>query len=114
MSMIISSPAKRTTDTAKIFADILGYESKIIFNDKLYDASYKEILEVINLVDDKYQNVLLVCHNPGITNLVNYISDYFIENMPTSGIVSLSTNSSWKNINENGCSLLFYDYPKKK
>ena len=114
IDLIISSPAKRTNETAKIFANILGYESEIIFNDKLYEASYKEILNVINLIDDKYQNVLLVCHNPGITNLVNYISDYFIENISTSGIVGLSTNSSWKNINENGCSFLFYDYPKRK
>ena len=114
IDLIISSPAKRTTETAKIFANILGYQSEIIFNDKLYEASYNEILEVINLIDDKYQNVLLVCHNPGITDLANYISNYFIENISTSGIVGLSTNSSWKNINENGCSLLFYDYPKKK
>ena len=114
IDLIISSPANRTNETAKIFANILECESEIIFNDKLYEASYKEILKVINLIDDKYQNVLLVCHNPGITNLVNYISDYFIENISTSGIVGLSTNSSWKNINENGCSFLFYDYPKRK
>ena len=114
IDLIISSPAKRTTETAKIFANILGYQSEIIFNDKLYGASYNEILEVINLIDDKYQNVLLVCHNPGITDLANYISNYFIENISTSGIVGLSTNNSWKNINENGCTLLFYDYPQKK
>ena len=114
IDLTISSPANRTIETAKIFANILGCESKIIFNDKLYEASYKEILSVINLIDDKYQNVLLVCHNPGITNLVNYISDYFIENISTSGIVGLSTNSSWENITENGCSFLFYDYPKRK
>ena len=114
IDLIISSPAKRTTETAKIFANILGYQSEIIFNDKLYEASYNEILEVINLIDDKYQNVLLVCHNPGITDLANYISNYFIENISTSGIVGLSTNNSWKNINENGCTFLFYDYPKKK
>ncbi len=114
IDLIISSPAKRTTETAKIFANILGYQSEIIFNDKLYEASYKEILKVINLIDDKYQNVLLVCHNPGITDLANYISNYFIENISTSGMVGLSTSSSWKNISENGCSFLFYDYPKKK
>ena len=114
IDLIISSPAKRTTETVKIFANILGYQSEIIFNDKLYEASYKEILKVINLIDDKYQNVLLVCHNPGITDLANYISNYFIENISTSGMVGLSTSSSWKNISENGCTLLFYDYPKKK
>jgi len=114
IDLIISSPANRTNETAKIFANILGCESEIIFDDKLYEGSYKEILKVINLIDDKYQNVLIVCHNPGITHLVNYISDYFIENISTSGVVGLSTNSSWENINEKGCSFLFYDYPKRK
>ncbi len=113
VELIISSPAKRTAETAKIFAETLRYDSEIIFDDKLYETSYKEILEVINFVEDKYQSVILVCHNPGITNLVNYISDNFIDNIPTCGIVGLSTYSSWKDINENGCSFLFYEYPKK-
>ncbi len=114
IDLIISSPAKRTTETAKIFAKTLEYNSEIIFDDKLYEASYKEILEVINFVKDKYQNVIIVCHNPGITNLANYLSDNFIDNIPTCGVVGLSTYISWKNIDESGCSFLFYDYPKKK
>jgi phosphohistidine phosphatase len=114
IDLIISSSALRTSDTAKIFADILGYNSKIRFDDKLYEASYKEILDLINLINEKYKSVLLICHNPGITNLVNFLSDQFIDNIPTTGMVGLSFNCSWKELNENSCSLLFYDYPKKK
>ena len=111
--LIISSCARRTSDTAKIFADILSIKSEIIFDDKLYEASHKQILKVINQISDKFYNVILVCHNPGITNLVNYLSDNFIDNIPTTGLVCLSADISWKEIDKNSCLMIFYDYPKK-
>jgi len=112
VDLIISSSARRTADTANIFTNILFYKSNIVFVDKLYEASNKQILEVINKIGEKYQNVLLVCHNPGITNLANYLSDYFIDNIPTTGIVGFSSDRNWKEIKENSCSFLFFDYPK--
>lgn len=111
--LIISSSARRTLDTANIFADVLNYNSEIIFNRKLYEVSYRHILSLINQIDNKFENVLLVCHNPGITNLVNYLSDSFIDNIPTAGIVGLMTECIWKEVNEKSCSFLFFDYPKK-
>ena len=111
--LIISSSAKRTADTANIFADVLSIKSDIIFDDNLYEASHKQILKVINQINDTFYNVILVCHNPGITNLVNYLSDNFIDNIPTTGMVGLSVDISWKEIEENSFSFIFYDYPKK-
>lgn len=113
VDLIISSSAKRTSDTAKIFADILRLKSETVFKKELYEASYQEILEVINHINEKFGNVLIVCHNPGVTNLVNYLSDNYIDNLPTSGIVGLSTDLNWKEIKQNSCSFLFFDYPKK-
>lgn len=111
--LIISSSARRTSETAKIFADILSFRAEIIFDDNLYEASHKQILKVINQINDTFYNVILVCHNPGITNLVNYLSNNFIDNIPTTGLVGLSADISWKEIVENSCSIIFYDYPKK-
>ena len=113
VDLIISSSAKRTSDTAKIFADILRLKSETVFKKELYEASYKEILEVINHINEKFVNVLIVCHNPGVTNLVNYLSHNYIDNLPSSGIVGLSTDLNWKEIDQNSCSFLFFDYPKK-
>lgn len=113
IDLIILSKARRTTDTANIFINILDYKSKIDLNDQLYEASSPTLLRVINQMEDRYQNVLLVSHNPGLTNLANYLSNYFIDNIPTSGIVGLSTDLSWRNINEGGCTFLFFDFPKK-
>ena len=113
IDLIISSSARRTTDTANIFAGILNYKSEIIFDNKLYAASESHILSVINRLENNFEKVLLVCHNPGITNLVNYLSGSFMENIPTSGIVGLLSERIWKEVDEKSCTCLFYDYPKK-
>jgi len=113
LDVIISSSAKRTLDTAKVFAKALGFGSNILENDDLYEASSYEILKCINHIDNIYNNVLIVCHNPGITNLANYLSDFLIENIPTTGIVGFSFDDDWKEIKEKSCSFIFFDYPKK-
>jgi phosphohistidine phosphatase len=111
--LIISSSAKRTSDTAKIFADILGFKSKIIFDDKLYLASDSEILKIINQFEERYQSIIVVSHNPGITDLANHLTDFLIENIPTTGIVGLSFNGKWSDLGSKNCNMLFFDYPKK-
>ena len=113
LDLIISSGAKRTIDTAKAFAEALGFRSNILIKDELYEGSSYEILNCINQIDDIYNNVLIVCHNPGITNLANYLSDFLIDNIPTIGIVGFSIEKNWFAIKEKSCSFLFFDYPKK-
>ena len=111
--LIISSSSKRTLDTAKVFAEVLEFKSHIQQSKKLYEASSYEILNHINKIDDAYNNILVVCHNPGITDLANFLSDYFVNNIPTTGMVGFSFNKSWDDLKEKSCSFLFFDYPKK-
>lgn len=113
VDLIISSSARRTSDTAKIFKDKLGFKSEIIFEDKLYEASAQEILKIIHKIEEKYNSILIVCHNPGITNLSNDLSDYFIDNIPTTGAVGFSFDGNWNELQNNSCKLIFFDYPKK-
>lgn len=113
LDLIISSSAKRTLDTAKVFAETIGFGSNIFKNDELYEGSSYEILKCINQMDDIYNNALIVCHNPGITNIANYLSDFLIENIPTTGIVGFSFDNDWKAIKEKSCLFIFFDYPKK-
>jgi phosphohistidine phosphatase len=110
---IISSPSKRTTETSKIFASILKYEQYIIFEPNLYLASDIKILNTIKMIDEKSNNVLLVAHNPGITNLANKLCEHRIENIPTSGMIGFSFDGEWKNFTNEKCKFLFYEFPKK-
>ena len=111
--LIICSPAKRTKKTAIEIAEKIGYaEKKILFDENLYEASSNTILGLIKKVDDKYESLMIFGHNPGLTLLNNHISDQYLDNIPTCGIVALQSDKKWSEIGKNSCSHLFFEYPK--
>lgn len=111
--LIISSPAKRAKKTALAIAHKIDYpQNKILFNEELYEASTKDILKVLKEVDEVYRFVMLFGHNPGLTLLNNFISNSYIDNIPTCGVVALEFDKNWMQLDENSCTQLFFEYPK--
>lgn len=110
---VISSPAKRAIDTARIITNNLGYTKNIILDKNIYDASLSTLLSTIRNFDDNLKKIMLIGHNPGLTNLSNYLTKYFIENIPTCGVVVLEFDKSWKDINPKDGNIIFFEYPKK-
>jgi len=111
--LIISSPAKRTKKTAIEIASKIGYsEKKILYNEELYEASSNTIIKVLNKIDEKYKSVMIFAHNPGLTLLNNHISNNYIENIPTCGIVALQLDKKWNELGKNTCKFLYFEYPK--
>ena len=100
--IIWSSSAARASETALIFAQNISYPiESIIFKDDLYTFDDKQLENVIKSCDNSLESVILFGHNEAITNFVNKFGDVFIENVPTSGFVSLQFDSeSWDNINK--------------
>lgn len=111
--LVIASPAKRAASTAKIIASEIGYpKEKIIFDKNIYEATGRRLLEIIAGVETRFNSVMLFGHNPGITVLSNNLSDRFIDNIPTCGVVALGFSNSWDNLKMKSAKFLFFDYPK--
>lgn len=73
---IITSSAKRTTATAIIFANALNYSlNKIDYEISIYEAPLQNLIDKINQIDSQHQTAVLVGHNPGITQLANYLAN---------------------------------------
>ena len=113
---MLSSTAKRTMATAKRFAEILNFpENQIQKRAELYHATSDKMLDVLQQVPNLYPTVMLVGHNPGLTELANRLSDWRMENIPTTGIVAFKFKiDDWKQLDWKKGELLFYDYPKSK
>ncbi|MFZ1279419.1 MAG: histidine phosphatase family protein [Ignavibacteriaceae bacterium] len=111
MDLIISSTSKRTMETAKVFANTLNL--KIIEDRNLYLASEPEIIRIVKKIDDCYDSVILVGHNPGMTNLINLVSNTGIDNLPTTGIIGIPVKNTWNNFGSEKCEILFFEFPKK-
>ncbi|HEY1193109.1 SixA phosphatase family protein [Flavobacterium sp.] len=100
--IIWSSTAARATETALIFAQNLSYPlESIVFRDDLYTFDERQLEKVIKSCDNSLESVILFGHNEAITNFVNKFGDVFIDNVPTSGFVSLQFEAdSWNTIDK--------------
>lgn len=113
--LIVASPALRAVTTAEVMAVELGLEpSTIARNDQIYDAGPAQLLDVIRSFDDRFARVMVVGHNPGLTEAVNLLAGSAIENLPTCGVVVLRFDTqSWADVRSQSAELLDLDYPKK-
>lgn len=110
---IISSPAVRALHTAIIFSRVLDFPSdEIIINQDIYQADVQEIMSVITATNDSRKSLMIFGHNPGFTELTNYLSGLNIENVPTTGLVLLKFKTEkWKGISRKCLSGEFFDSP---
>lgn len=113
VDLIISSPAKRTKETSKIIAEGIGYKNQIIFDENIYEASLEQLLALIKNLNKNLNSVMLVAHNPGLTELANYFVNEDIDNIPTCGIAAIKLENGWDEVKRNCGKLLFFEYPKK-
>lgn len=98
VDLLVTSPAFRALNTAIIVAGHIKLPfEKLEINPDVYDASLKELLKVIEKTNNNVSSLLLVGHNPGLTELANYFINDPFENIPTSGLVCIEFKSTdWK------------------
>ena len=114
-SLILSSPANRAWTTAQVIAKQLTYPSEFLQREQdLYLASLDDLLDVVVAQDEGFNSLMIVGHNPGLTDFVNYPSPGLTNNLPTAGVVSVTIDQDhWKLYEQPKTELVVHDYPKK-
>jgi len=114
--LIVTSPAIRAQTTATLIANELGLLlTKIEANEQIYGAHLSELLTAVRSIDNQYRQVMLVGHNPGITDLVNHLTGYLTHNLPTCSITTLEFETDdWDAIERVEARLLDHDFPEKR
>ncbi|HGY11795.1 MAG TPA: histidine phosphatase family protein, partial [Desulfobacterales bacterium] len=70
--LIISSPANRAAATARIIANKIRYPlEKIRYSENIYEFSANVLIHFIQQIDDDANKVMVVSHNPALTDLAN-------------------------------------------
>ncbi|MDH3621609.1 MAG: histidine phosphatase family protein [Gammaproteobacteria bacterium] len=115
-SLIVSSPATRAWTTAKIIAQAINYPREFLQKeDSLYLASLDEILDVIVAQDNGFNNLMVVGHNPGMTDFANFLIPGLTINLQTAGVVSVQVDQEdWSLYERPAAELLVHDWPKKR
>ncbi len=95
LDYIISSPAVRALETAQILAHALKYPPENIKVDPhVYFADGESLFSQFYDIPDKYESLMIVGHNPALTDFVNHFMKPRIDNLPTSGLVSISFDTN--------------------
>ena len=110
---IISSSATRAKITAKLVADEIGCDN-IEFNRGIYECVAQDLIDIISGVNDRYSSILIVGHNPTITQTINILGDIYLMNLVTSAFVTIEFDiKNFKSITSKRGKQLFFEYPKK-
>ncbi|HRN55607.1 MAG TPA: histidine phosphatase family protein [Agriterribacter sp.] len=115
LDSFISSPAKRASKTAGIFAEAYGLSpGDIVLKAALYLPSPDAFFEVIEETPNRFHHLAICSHNPAITDFVNLLTaEIRIDNMPTCGIFAIKTHiSQWQDFRKSTKQFWFFDYPK--
>ena len=113
---IISSTAVRAFTTANLIAEGIGFPVESVELDSaIYLAGPLNLLKIVRKLDDRLVEVMLVCHNPSITEFANCMLGAHIDNIPTCGLVKLKLDiNAWVCTEFERGTLLDFDYPKKE
>lgn len=114
--VILSSSALRAERTAKIVAKY----SLMSREPKYYDGFYYEnedfIIDEIKNLDNTVDRVLIVGHNPMLSNLIKKLTSGEMDTkikFPTAGLAKISCNvDNWREINAEKNELKLLVYPK--
>lgn len=113
VDLVVSSPALRALTTATIVSEILGIAPEAIQQDRqIYLAGSPRLLQIISLFTDHAQSALLVAHNPALTDLANDLAHAAIDNIPTSGLVTIELAiEHWHEVQFGQARMTSFEFP---
>ena len=68
--LVLVSTAVRTRETIALVKDRAKFQAEVRYDERIYEATTSQLLEVISQVENDRKSVLLVGHNPGIEDLL--------------------------------------------
>tara|TARA_B100001175_G_scaffold312989_1_gene319885 strand:+ start:2593 stop:3075 length:483 start_codon:yes stop_codon:yes gene_type:complete len=100
--IIISSPAIRALHTAIIVIYELDLSlEKLKIDNYLYTFSGSIAIDYVYALDNHWNNVVLVGHNPAFTEVINHFSDAGINHLRTAGCVKITFDGNqWSNLSK--------------
>lgn len=108
-----SSSSLRTYETSKFFIDRIRFID-IKYDESLYHSSSSEIINNIKNYDEKYHSAMIIAHNPGLTNLINELSNTKLDNLPTTGLVEINFNcATWLDVSLDNSTIVDIKFPKQ-
>ena len=115
IDILLCSSAFRARETASFLSPSVLHDNKMLIHiDELYLATSQLLNQTIEMLKNSINHVMIIAHNPGITDWVNSMTEQIkIDEMPTCGVFAVSSDViDWKDFENSKKHFLFFDYPK--
>ena len=102
---MISSPALRARETTEIILSSAGLKPEVHYDERIYEADLPRLLRVIAGIENEKDAALLVGHNPGLEELLQFLTGQS-RRMPTAALAKITIEShKWSRVGEGEASL---------
>jgi len=87
INLILCSNAKRTRQTLDGLKPLVPSTAHIVYKDELYHTNSKILWNCLSEVEEVNQGVMIVAHNPGLTQFIQELEPTIpFKEFPTSGV----------------------------
>lgn len=113
--LLITSSALRCRETAGYIARGLNYPiSEIQVNKEIYQANVVSLFNIFFDLSDQYKSIIIVGHDPSLTNFINQFTSSPIDYLPTSGVVCIEFETDkWDFIHNSAYEIKYMVFPKQ-
>ena len=113
-ALVLCSDSARTRETLEIVLPALKPRPEIVYEEPLYLADAKQLLQRLRRLDEDMQSVMLVGHNPGLQELAVMLSDQptgplmarLTQDFPTAALVRFEVSLTWPALERGGARLM--------
>ncbi len=111
---VFCSTAVRAQSTIEhIHQQLTDHNFKWQLDDALYTFDYHVLLEWCRELDDSLSEVVIIGHNPALTDFCNLVGDGDIDNLATCSYVQLAFNQDcWRELSVGSAELIHFLAPK--
>ena len=115
VDLLMSRTAVRALTTAHLFAMALSVERAAVQEDRMmYLAELPALIKRVDQLPDSAKRVMLFGHNPGLSELVEFLGDADLGEIPTCATVRIDLPiNSWREASRGLGSVVWSDFPKR-
>ena len=111
--LVICSPAVRARETAEIVLKSSKLKAELRFDERIYEASLRDLLQVVAEIPDETHAAILVGHNPGFEELLAFLTGEGRQ-MPTCALAKIKLEvEGWQKVRAGEGSLEWFITPKE-
>jgi phosphohistidine phosphatase len=111
--LILCSPAERARQTAALVRETAALKAELRYDERIYEATVARLRTVVSQIDEKAASALLVGHNPGMEELLQFLTNE-IRRMPTAALAHITLNiERWADVKEQSGELVRLIRPKE-